>query len=283
MIYRIHKILNNNAVLSSDENGNEIIITGNGVGFGMHVGGSVLEKKNNRIYVPQSKGFLHRFSSLMNDIPYECFDEAENIKEMAEAQLHQELNQNLIIALADHISFAISQYKEGEHSRVLINEEIERIYPEEFKAGKNSVKMVEKRFGVKCVPAEAGAFAFHIVNAEMTGKSDDVTKIMQSIQDIMEIIRHTMNINIQEDSMDYSRMIIHLKFFLKRVITGNTHDGEEFGQLLLNPNEGAFAGITQCLNEIGIYMKNTYDYDMTETERVYLLIHIARIVQSQKD
>lgn len=282
MVYRIHKILNNNAVLSSDENGNEVIITGNSVGFGMHVGGSVYEKKINRIYVPQSKGFVHRFSSLINEIPYECFDEAEDIKEMAEEMLHQELNQNLIIALADHISFAITQYHDGEHSRVLMNEEIERIYPDEFKTGKAAVKMIEKRFGVKCVVEEVGAFAFHIVNAEMTGKSDDVTKIMQSIQDILDIVRRTMNITIGEDSMDYSRMIIHLKFFLKRVITGNTHDGEEFGPLLLNPNEGAFAGITKCLNEISTYMKETFNYDMTETERVYLLIHIARVMQNQK-
>ncbi|MGN1389788.1 MAG: CAT RNA binding domain-containing protein, partial [Bulleidia sp.] len=196
MAYKIHKILNNNAVLSEDENCNEIIITGNGVGFNVHVGGTVYERKISKIYVPQTKAFVNRFSSLMNEIPIECFEEAEEIKEMAESELHQSLNENLIIALADHITFAISQYQEGSHRTVLMNEELERFYPDEYRVGKKAVQMVEKKFGVKCSRAEAGAFTFHIVNAEMSGRSDDATRIMQSIQDILEIVKKTMNMEI---------------------------------------------------------------------------------------
>ncbi len=75
-------------------------------------------------------------------------------------------------------------------------------------------------------------------------------------------------------------MIIHLKFFLKRVLTNKTHN-EQFGQLLLNPDEGAFKGIANCLNAINEYMIKTYEHTLNETERVYLLIHIARVVQSE--
>lgn len=282
MKYRVKKVLNNNVVVSEDEEGSEIIVTGNGIGYGVKVGGAILENKIKRIYVPETREFVHRFSVLLDEIPYECFDEAEKIKEMAEEMLHEKLHQNLIITLADHISFALSQYEKGNSRIILLNEEIKRYYPDEFNAGKRAMKMIERRFHVQCKDAEAAAVAFHIINAETGGSSDDASRIMQSIQDIIKIVEDTMQVSIREDSMDYSRMIIHLKFFLRRVLTGTTYN-EQFGQLLLNPDEGIFKGIALSLNAIDEYMKKTYSHSLNETERVYLLIHIARVVQNTKD
>lgn len=280
--YRVHKVLNNNAVISEDDSGNEIIITGNGIGYGVGQGGKILEKRISRIYEPKSKGFVHQFSTLISEISFECFTEAEDIKDMAENELNQKLDQNLILALADHISFALGQYREGKERPILEITEMKQFYNTEYHVGEKAVKMIEKRFGMKCESGEAAAFTFHIINAELGGGLNDANKIMSSISDILNIIQNTMQVRFQEDSLDYSRMIIHLKFFLKRVLIGDTKDDEQFGPLLINSNEGAFKGIGVCLNAIGEYMKDKYQYDLTETERVYLLIHIARNTQSQR-
>ena len=280
--YRVHKVLNNNAVISEDDSGNEIIITGNGIGYGVGSGGKILEQRINRIYEPKSKGFVHQFSTLISEIPFECFTEAEDIKDMAENELNQKLDQNLILALADHISFALGQYREGKERPILEITEMKQFYNTEYHVGEKAVKMIEKRFSIECESGEAAAFTFHIINAELGGGINDANKIMSSISDILNIIQNTMQVKFQEDSLDYSRMIIHLKFFLKRVLIGDTKDDEQFGPLLINSNEGAFKGIGVCLNAIGEYMKDKYQCNLTETERVYLLIHIARNTQSQR-
>ncbi len=194
MNYKIIKILNNNVVIAKDENDRQIIITGNGIGYGVKAGGVVSQDKIKRIYVPETKGFVHRFSALIGEIPYDCFDEAERIKEMAEEELHETLNQNLIIALADHINFAITQLKNGNPRTVLVNEEIERFYPDEFRIGRKAVHRVEERFHVQCAEAEAGAFAFHIINSETGGNSSDATRIMKTIPVCIKFIVDTMNL-----------------------------------------------------------------------------------------
>lgn len=281
-VYKVIKVLNNNVVTSKDETGQDVIVTGNGIGYGVKAGFQIPAERINRVYEAKSQKFVNRFSTLLNEIPYECFEAAVDIKEQAEVQLRQQLKTNLILALADHISLILDQYKRGEQRTILMSTEMQQFYSLEYKIGIKAKKMVEERFGILCDPAEVSAFTFHIVNAEMTGRSDDAARIMQSIRDILDVIQKSLGIVIPEDSMDYSRMIIHLKFFLKRVLSNDVHDDEQFGPLMINTNEGSFAGIAQCLDEISVYVKRTYDYDITESEKVYLLIHIARNIQSQK-
>lgn len=276
-MYRIKKVLNNNVVISEDNKKQEIIVTGNGIGFGVKPRSIIPQDKIKRIYIPDSREFTHRFMSLVNEIPYECFEMAEKVKEMAEGMLKENLNQNLIIALADHISFALSQIQEGKMRVALMNEEIERYYPDEFAIGKKAVRMVEETFHVKWNETEAFAFAFHIINAETGARSDDAVKIMQSISDIVKIIEDTTQVTLHKGSLDYTRMVIHLKFFLKRILIKKVYD-DHYAQLLLNPNGEEFKGIAKCLDEIDQYIQKKFDHVINDTERVYLLIHIARVL-----
>lgn len=280
--YKVIKVLNNNVVISKDEQNQDVIVTGNGIGYGVREGYIIPAERINRVYEAKSKKFVNQFSTLLNEIPYECFEVAVDIKEMAEIDLHQQLKTNIILALADHISLALDQYKKGNSRTILISSEMQQFYSAEYKIGLKAKKMIEERFEIQCDPAEADAITFHLVNAQISGRSDDVIRIMKSIRDILDIMQDTLNIEVLEDSMDYSRMIIHLKFFLKRVLAHDVHDDDQFGPLMINSNEGSFAGITLCLERISDYVKQTYDYDITESEKVYLLIHIARNIQSQR-
>lgn len=282
MIYRIYKILNNNVITSKDGKGNEIIVTGNGVGFGTKVGNDVPNDRIQNVFVPESKAFLNRFVKLVNEISYECFNIAEDIKILAEEDLGVKLDEILVISLADHINFALCQYDKKQPRSILMTDEINRFYPDEYRAGKKAVKLIEDKFGITCDKAEAGTIAFHIINSQVEGGSNDVIKIVQSTKDIIEIIETTMHIKFIEDTMDYSRMIIHLKFFLKRVLSHSTKN-EQFGQLLLNPDEGSLQGISESLNTIADYMLKTYHHKIDESERVYLLIHIVRVIESQNN
>ena len=144
MIYCITKILNNNVVASRDKEGNEVLVTGNGIGFGTKIGQKIASEKIVRVFIPETNAFRNKFVKLVNDISYEYFDIAEKIKELAESELKVTLDQNLIISLADHISFAISQYENNTPRTFLMNEEIERFYPDEYRVGLQAVSLVEE-------------------------------------------------------------------------------------------------------------------------------------------
>ena len=281
MDYRVSKVLNNNTVISRDEDGNEIIVTGNGIGYGKHPGMMIDGSQIRNVYEPRSKAFLKRFEKMISEIPEVCFLEAEKIRDMAESDLKKRLNDNIILALADHIHFVITQYLNDETRAVLMNTEFQKIYAEEYEVAKKAVKMIEKDLDVKLTEGEVSAITFHLVNSEIGSSSNDAVKIAASVKDLLKIIRESFDLDEDDERIDYSRLIIHLKFFLKRVLSDQTEENNDFGTLILNPNEGSFAGISDCLNRITAYMAETYSYQISEAERFYLLIHIARLLQKR--
>jgi beta-glucoside operon transcriptional antiterminator len=76
---------------------------------------------------------------------------------------------------------AIDRANKGKIVRNVLLWEISRFYNYEYLIGKETLKIIEKRHGVKLNDSEAGFIALHLVNAQM----DDNVKI----QETMEMIR----------------------------------------------------------------------------------------------
>ena len=280
MVYRVSKVLNNNTVISRDEDNNEIIVTGNGIGYGKHPGMMIDEKDVRNVYVSKSKAFIRRFAKMVNEIPDICFLEAEKIRDLAQKELNKEMSDNIVLALADHINFVVAQYRNDDTRAMLLNTEFQKIYSQEYKVALKAVKMIEEDFGIHVSEGEASAITFHLVNSEIGNSSNDAVLIANSVEDILKIVKESFRLEDDDELVDYSRLIIHLKFFVKRILMHETDDETDIS-LLLNPNEGIYGGISECLNRIADYTKKTFDHKISETERFYLLIHIARILQKK--
>ena len=280
MVYRVSKVLNNNTVISRDEENNEIIITGNGIGYGKHPGMMIDHKEIRNVYEPRSRTFIRRFEKMVDEIPELCFLEAEKIRDLAQVEMNKKLNDNIVLALADHIHFVVDQYKNDDTRVMLLNTEFQKIYPQEYRVAQKAVKMIEEDFGISVKEGEASAITFHLVNSEIGNSSNDAIVIASAVEEILEIVKRTLHLDDDDELIDFSRLIIHLKFFVKRILMHETDDETDIS-LLLNPNEGVYEGISDCLNQIAAYTKNTFDHEISETERFYLLIHIARILQKK--
>ncbi|MBD9156964.1 MAG: PRD domain-containing protein, partial [Lachnospiraceae bacterium] len=126
--YRILKILNNNAIVSRDADGQEVIIVGTGIGFHTRIGNKISPEKVSKQYILQGRENYRRFEALLKEIPFDCIEISEKIIEKAKQELKRDLNSNLIIALADHINFAVSQLKAGNRTPNLMLDEIQRFY-----------------------------------------------------------------------------------------------------------------------------------------------------------
>ena len=106
--YRILKILNNNAIVSRDADGQEVIIVGTGIGFHTRIGNEISPEKVLKHDILQGRENYRRFETLLKEIPFDCIEISKKIIEKAKQELKRDLNSNLIIALADHINFAVS-------------------------------------------------------------------------------------------------------------------------------------------------------------------------------
>lgn len=279
-LYVIKKILNNNVVISQDEEKREIIIMGSGIGFGKHVRDRVDPQKILKVYELRNKTFKNRFETLVAEIPFECFQLAEKIIAYSEHMLHQKLKDGLILALTDHIYFAVMQIEKGEGRVFLMNEEIKRLYRDEYDVGTEAVRMINDFYHIELQPGEAASIAFHLINAESNQNADDIQIILKGTNEILRIIENTLDIKYSEESYSYSRLVIHLKYFMKRVIIEHNDSKEQFGSALFNEEDEQFIVVKKCLDNVDVYLKEKYDHELTEAERLYLLLHITKVLQN---
>ena len=88
--------------------------------------------------------------------------------------------------------------------------------------------LIERETGVGLSEDEAGFIAMHVVNAQYGDGVPVAQDILQLIQDVINLVRYTYAIDLDEDSLDYIRFVTHLKFFLARVINRQALDGKGF-------------------------------------------------------
>lgn len=110
---QIQKVLNNNVVVALDENGAETVLMGRGLGFGCRPGGEVCQAKVEKRFSMHSDQLSSRFQQLVTSIPLPHFMMSERIINHAKLSLGRELSDSIYVTLPDHISGAISRYREG--------------------------------------------------------------------------------------------------------------------------------------------------------------------------
>lgn len=278
----IHRVFNNNVVSVLQENGNEKIVMGRGVGFGKKTGDPIEEAKVEKVFVLSDEENVHKFQELVHEIPIEHMLLAEEIISYAKVTLGKKLGDYLYISLVDHIYTSIVRKQEGIEVRNAILYDIKRFYPDEFKIGEKALEMVEERFGVRLPKDEAGFIALHIVNAGMDGSSvEEVMEISAIVQQLSNIVKYEFKVDFNEDSVYFYRFITHLKFFAQRVVNNKTYvDGVEDD--LFDLVKTKYRNAYQCVRKIDEFMQKTYDYQLSKEEALYLTIHIERVIYKQE-
>lgn len=276
-MYTIKKVFNNNTVSCWNEKNEEVIIKGLGIGFHRKSGDFVENQKIEKIFELKKYKFPNQFVELLERIPYEIIYTTELIISYASQSLNMTLNEHLLIDLSDHISYSIERLKENLPIRNPMLWEIKHFYQKEYEIGKEAIRIIQDELHVLLNDDEAGFIAFHIVNAELNVGMEKTMQMTTLMQNILNIIRIYFKVTFKEDQLAYSRLMIHLKYFVQRAICKEQYieQDEEFVAFVRKkyPNE------YKCTNVIANFMKKEIDYDLSEEEKLYLTIHIYRVIR----
>lgn len=277
----INKILNNNVVITLDENDEEIIIMGKGIGYQKSKGSLIDKTKVNKVFRISNKEISNKLQELLNNIPIEHMKLSSEIIEYAQTKLNKKLNESIYISLSDHTYSAIQRMKEGINVKNAILWEIKRFYKEEFEIGMKALDIIESKTGVKLPKDEAGFIAFHIVNAQLSEGHTLASDITKLIQEVLSIVRYHFRIEFHEESVFYYRFIMHLKFFAQRLLLNSAHEGETDKELL-SIIKSKYNKEFECVIKIKNFIKKQYNYILTDDELIYLTIHLAKVVKDSK-
>ena len=271
----ISKVLNNNVAVVI-ENNEEKIVMGRGICFKKKTGDTIEPETIDKVFYLQNQEVLSRFKELVVDIPLEYLEIGEEIMDEARLSLGKALNDNIYISMVDHIYTAVVRAKDDILVKNALLWDIQRFYKEEYQIGKKALEIIEKKTGVLLPNDEAGFIALHIVNGQLDEDVHDMYEITKIMQEIENIVRYHFKIEFNEESAYYYRFITHLKFFAQRLVEHKKQNKQEDD--LLEVVQVKYANAYQCVKKIAMYIKNQYNYELYDEEKLYLTIHIHRVV-----
>jgi len=276
-MYIITKIINNNIVCSKDNSGAEVILRGLGIGFKKRIGMTVDDKDIEKIY-KSSKDEVNKMQQLFSDIPIEYIDLCSEIIDLAEKVLGKSLNKNINITLTDHISFAIERKQKNLEYKNALLSEIKSFYPKEYEIGIKAIQLIKDRLFIELSEDEAGFIALHIVNAELGTNMNNMFDITELIQAVTEIVQNYYKIELDRESLDYSRFITHMKFFGQRVFKNKIAENDDavFHEMIKQRYKNDY----ECSVKIRGYILAKYNRMITEEEMIFLTVHLRRISKS---
>lgn len=277
----INRILNNNVVITSDDNGEETIVMGKGIGYQKSKGDSIDKEKVNKVFKISNREVSDKFQELFNKIPIEHMKLSGEIIEFAESKLDKKLNEGIYISLSDHTYTAIKRIKNNITVKNALLWEIKRFYKKEFEIGLKALELIEEKTHVRLPLDEAGFIALHIVNAQLDIEQPKIQEITKLIEEILTIVRINFKIEFNEDSVFYYRFITHLRYFAQRLFSNKTYNSDT-DEELVNIIKIKYAKEFECVNKIKTFISKKYNYELSNDEYVYLTIHIAKVIEDSK-
>lgn len=272
----VTKIVNNNIVTSTDEHGMEVIVMGRGIGFGRKAGCEIPQDKIEKIFRLSSQTDNQKLLDIVEDIPLEHINAADQIITYAKSMLGEKLKDTIYLSLIDHIHCAIERQKNNLLFSNPLLWEVKQYYPSEFQVAVQSLNILKNTLGVDFPVDEAGFIALHFITSEYDTSMQVTFDIPKLIHEILDIIDQHFSLEVDKESIHFERFVTHLKFFAARVLQSKQipDDGDFlFRSMIREQYKECFA----CAQEIKAFIESNYPIQISEEEVVYLTVHIRRI------
>ena len=141
---KIKKVLNAYTILAEDEEHQEYVFFGKGIGYGRKIGQQVEQDVINKVFIPVENSQIQEYVKLLESIPPIFLEITQSIVEKAEEDLGSKLNSSVYFTLSDHLNFAIERQKNDVQIMNRVFWEIKNYYPKEFEVGTYALKAIRR-------------------------------------------------------------------------------------------------------------------------------------------
>ena len=167
-IMKVIKAINTNAAICVDDDNNELVALGKGIGFP-----KCPYELNDLSVIQRTFYDVDRANyDLISELPDDVLRIAADLVDMYMMK-SDDVSSNLVFTLADHLAFAIKRVKENMSLDYPLRYDVQHLYETEYKLGKYAVDRIKKELKVYLPKEEAGNIAIHFINS---GVSKDQSK-----------------------------------------------------------------------------------------------------------
>ncbi|AIQ46037.1 PtsGHI operon antiterminator [Paenibacillus sp. FSL R7-0273] len=276
----VGKVLNNNVIIAQHPQYAEVVVIGKGIGYNRKSRDQISLSSVEKMFILRSQEEQEQYKQLVPQVDEKLIEVVQEIVLHIMQSSNQPLNEHIHIALTDHISFAIrrSDQNIAIHNPFLY--ETKEIYPEEYRLAEYAVRRINETMAVTLPPDEIGFVALHIVSALSNRHISEVREHSLLIGDLVAIVEDNLDYRIPRDSLDYSRLVTHLRFVLERLRRGETVRETSSLDDLMKREYPEMYSLSWKLTKI---IEQRVRIPVYPAEVSYLTIHLQRLAQKKED
>ncbi|HWO96223.1 MAG TPA: transcription antiterminator [Bacillus sp. (in: firmicutes)] len=271
----VKKALNNNVLIASNKEYDEVVLIGKGIGFGKKKGDEITSEAVEKLFLLKSEQEQEQYKQLLNHVDERFVGFMNDVISHIQQRVNAPLNEHIHVALTDHIYFAIKRIQQGMGLKNPFLLETKALYPDEYTIASEVVELMKDKMGIDLPKGEVGFIALHIHSALTAKHISEVNKHSQLVHTIIEMIEHTFKIEIDRDSIHYMRLIRHLHFAIERVKAGEKVEEPKKLALVLKEEYPLCYNLSWKIVKV---MQQVLQLPVYEAEAVYLTMHLQRLV-----
>ena len=277
-MYRILNPMNHNVALVRNEKGEELVIVGKGIIFGKKKGDFIPKEKAEKVFRMKTEESRENFVSLLKDVPLDFITVTYEVIDSLSRKYSYPVQDYIYVTLTDHIYCSYQAVQQGRYKDSALPDAREK-YPVPYQIAQEAVAIYRERLLDTFPDDEINRIAYHFINAEGDSNSEGQNHLDKRKEILGEVEAELMKNGIRrttDNSNFYDRFMIHLNYFLDyldRSRDDNVSLLEMESQIKQTYPEAYRIGSTIC--EI---VSQKTGVDFYQSERVYLVLHIQRLL-----
>lgn len=274
---RILRVFNNNVVLARSDNDEQLILTGRGLGFKAKPGAEIDPAKVVRTFVPSDGRDPDHVAEMLS------FISPDIIQTVTDAMVQSGLSEEsvnmpmLVMALSDHVSFALERLEEGVSVEYPLQAEVQNLYPAEYRMANRLLDALNAKLERPLPASEAVALTLHLVNAGFSSGDLSYTYTMTGIiQQMLAVVESSCGMKLNVNSINVGRFITHLRYLFVRIHQHRQLEGDE-RSTIADAIMRSYPQAMICAQKLATIVELRLNAHLTEDEVAYLALHVYRV------
>lgn len=270
----ISKVLNNNVAIAVHPSYGETVVIGKGVGFNRKKGDVLPEDLADKMFVLKSEKEQANYKKLLPNIDEEMQASIIETIQHINSRVPGSLNEHIHVGLTDHLLFALNRVQNGMEMKNPFLRETITLYPFEYEVAKEVIEIMKEKTGIGLPEGEIGFITLHIHSAVVNKELAEINKFSQLVSHLVGLIEDQLDFKMDKESVDYMRLVRHLRFTIDRVLADEKIDEPQKIAKLLKEEYPVCYNLAWKL--IKIMQKNLLK-PVYDAEAVYLTMHLQRL------
>ncbi|MFS0713862.1 PRD domain-containing protein [Microbacterium sp. 2P01SA-2] len=271
----VHKVLNNNVVITVDEHGRERVLMGRGLGFQLKPSDTLDPDKVEKTFILDAGDAGDRERQLLTDVPYPVVEAVTRAVDEAERRLGHHLDRFFTMAVIDHIQFVLERLDNGIRIPATNMPELRVLHPHEFSAAQRMATAISESLDRE-LPAEESVFlTMHLLNATRDEPNGTAALLFRRLQHVVMTVENGLGVKLDTDSPDYARFILHIQFLLQRLVSKTMLRSADtsFFEFAKHSYPRSYA----IAEEVKAYVRAATESELTDEELLYVIVHVERL------